>query len=136
LFDLNTDQNVDALLLLTDGGGDGGSFRSFSAPTYRDLDRRKGIASDLDLRNAGSLSIRLETLPTAPTPSVEKRETEDDEEDEDDVVAALAQHAQGRALAHSGQSAESRSRRHTGHIPVRRRFVGCLRHFHTSSSST
>lgn len=104
---LNTDQ-IEADLLLPDTDGDG-SFGSLSKPRKRDPERRKGIASDLARRNAGSPSIRLETLPTAPTPSDEKREKDDEEDDEEDVVAAVAftLQGQGLTLAHSGQSMES-----------------------------
>ena len=142
LLDRKTDQNDDALVL----GVVSLNSVSDPVPTNRDLDRRKGIATDLERRKAGSLSMRLETRPVGPGPGPgppptascnEKREKEEEEDDEDDVVcvAVAAKQAHGRALAQSGQRVERRSRRHTWHIPVRRRLEGCLGHFHTSSSS-
>lgn len=117
------------------------------APTNLDLERRNGIARDLDLRKAGSLSMRLDTRPTSPTPEAElavsrrlpreeKRENEEeDEEDEEVVVVAAAQQEQGRKLAQLGQRVTRRSRRQVGQIPLLRRLEGCFGHFHTSSSS-
>jgi hypothetical protein len=134
--DRNTDQNDDDLVLEVTGEV---SLGSVSVPTNRDLERRKGIASDLERRKAGSLSMRLETREVGPPKaSCEKREKEEEEEEEDDVVAAVvvvAQQAHGRTLAQSGQRVARRSRRQTEQIPLRRRFEGCFGHFQTSSSS-
>ena len=141
LLDRKTDQNDDALAL----GVVSLNSVSDPVPTNRDLDRRKGIATDLERRKAGSLSMRFETRPVGPGPGPpppttscdEKREKEEEEDDEDDVVcvAVAAKQAHGRELAQSGQRVERRSRRQTWHIPVRRRLEGCLGHFHISSSS-
>lgn len=130
LLALNIDQKDGVLLLLP--------AKPFLSLESSGLDRRNGIARDLDRRNAGSLSIRLETRPTEPIPvlppaaEVEKREKKEDEEEEEEVVI----HEQGRAWAQSGQREASLSRRQTGQIPVRRRLEGWLGHFQTSSSST
>lgn len=103
---------------------------------------RNGIPTDLDLRNAGSLSISSETRPppTPPTPrreedAEEKNENDEDEEEEEEDDEAVEVHEQGRTLAQSGQRVMRRSRRQVGQIPFRRRFEGCFGHFHTSSAS-
>ena len=131
---LKTDQNDD--LLRFDGFGGLPSSRSF--PTNLDRERRNGIATDLERRKAGSLSMRLETRPTEPTPEesasppppVENRGRVEEEEEE------VVQQAQGRTLAQSGHREARRSRRQIGQIPLLRRFEGCFGHFQTSSSST
>lgn len=66
---------------------------------------------------------------------MENREKEDEKEEEEEEELVAVQQEQGRTLAQSGQRVARRSRRQVGHIPVRRRFNGCLGHFQTSSSS-
>lgn len=128
---LNNDDQNDALPLRSTGAGAALSSAAYSLPEPS-LERRKGGAVDLERRNAGSPSMRLDTRPTVPMPGTESREKEEDEEEEDEDEA---KHAQGRTLPQSGQSARRRSRRQTGHIPLLRRHEGCFGHFHTSASS-
>ncbi|KAF2308803.1 hypothetical protein GH714_019903 [Hevea brasiliensis] len=86
LLVLNSDQNGDVVFGL--------SLRIELSESIGGFDRRNGIASDLDRRKEGSLSIRLDTRPTVPIPeaidsaaeAVENREKED--EVEEDVVTA------------------------------------------------
>lgn len=90
-------------------------------------DQRNGTATDFDLRNAGSHSIRLATRPTDPTP--EKGTSPSQAETE-----ARGVHEQGRSWAQSGQRVERRSWRQKGQTPpsppTKRRFErSCLEHF-------
>lgn len=80
---------------------------------YFERDRRKGIASDLDLRMVGSVSPEG-------TPENKEKVEEDDVEAEVEV----GQHSHGRVLAQLGHKVLRRSRKQVGQIPVRRRFEG------------
>lgn len=139
---LNKPTNAALLLLLA--VEDDESLSVFSPTTISrtnlDLDRNKEeTATERDRRMEGSASIRLETRPTEASPRTEKKREKDDVEEEevDEGVDVTAQGPpQGRRLAQSGQRLLRRSLRHVEQTPLRRRLVGCLGHFHTSSSST
>ncbi|RWW86625.1 hypothetical protein BHE74_00004586 [Ensete ventricosum] len=112
-----------------------------------DLVRRSWKPTDLDRRKAGSLSINLDTSPTAPIPAPppaesarsanEMEETEEEEEEEEEEEGR--KQLQGRSLAQSGQRRRRRSRRQPGQMPSQGWDEDvCFRHLHPipCSSST
>ncbi|CAD5197123.1 unnamed protein product, partial [Musa acuminata subsp. malaccensis] len=109
-----------------------------------DLVRRSWKPTDLDRRNAGSLSINLDTSPTAPIPAPppadparsasEMEETEEQEEEEEEEGR---KQLQGRSLAQSGQRRRRRSRRQPGQMPSRGWDEDvCFRHLHSVQCSS
>lgn len=107
-----------------------------AAPVKRDLERRNGIARDLERMKDGSPSGRV--VVARREAEVEKKEKEEEEEEEEEVlvvVVVVGQHEHGRTVAQSGHKVARRSRTQVGQTPVRRCLEGCFGHFHTSTSS-
>lgn len=110
---------VAGIFLLLGAEGNGGfSAVNSRFGAYFERDRRKGIASDLDLRMVGSVSPEL-------TPENKEKVDEDDDVEAD---VGAGQHSHGRVFAQLGHKVLRRSRKQVGQIPVRRRFEGWVGH--------